>query len=249
MTAERIELPTKAEIAAMTDPAAVRGLIEAIEAVVTTIETRLEYSGINDDDWRGRAQGALIRHRNALRQLNRRAHDLRFIALRSPAQARLHGKKAKVTSKPANARPDDENDPLTNASLDQDHAIDLRTFTEVAQVDAKLADLDQRIAAVARDRDDEIATPSQKRDEGFLAATKSALAAMRNSRSVLQTHRNRILRGTAGTTLEGRLARQAHRSQLFIDAARDLLPAATFRALWDRVDRQEVEAAGTELAA
>ena len=246
MTAERIELPTKAEIAAMTDPAAVRNLIETVEAVVTTIETRLAYSGINDDDWRGRAQGALIRHRNALKQLGRRAHELRFPP---KSAARLHDKKAKAKAKLENVRPDDENDPLTNEALNADHTVNLSAITDLAQADAELAKLEPRIAAVARDRDDEIAMPSAKRDEGFLAATKSALGAMRNSRSVLQTHRNRILRGTAGTSLEAKLARQAHRERLFIDTARDLLPPATFTALWDRVDRLEIEAAGTELAA
>ncbi|WP_168072850.1 hypothetical protein [Caulobacter sp. SSI4214] len=245
--AERIELPTKAQIAALTDPAAIKALIEDIEGVVTTIETRLEYSGINDDDWRARAQGALIRHRTALRQLNRRAHDLRFIALRQPS--RPHGRKTKLTSKPANARPDSENDPLTNESLDQDHVIDLGNFTEVAEADAKLADLDRRIAAVSRDRDDEIATPSQKRDEGFLAATKSTLAAMRNNRSVLQTHRNRLVRGTVGETCADKMQRQERRERRFVDAARDLLPTATFQAIWDRVERQEVEIAGAKVTA
>lgn len=240
--AGRFELPTKAQISALTDPTAIKALIEDIDGVVATIETRLSYSGINDEDWRERAQGALIRHKRALSQLNRRLHEVRLNA-KFPTRSGAYKTKAKT--KVENIRPADDNDPLTNEVLERVYALDLKALVTVAQVEAQLAWVEPRILAVERDRTDEIALPSAKRDESFLAATKSTLSALRNARTRLQTHRNLLSRGDKETRLE----RQARRERQFVDAARDLLPAATFQAIWDRVERQEVEESATRVAA
>lgn len=243
---ERIEAPTKAQIAAMTDPAVVKRWIEDIEGVVTTIETRLSYSGINDDDWRERAQGALIWHRRALKQLNRRAHELR---LEAKFPTRPGAYKTKAKTKVENLRPAEDNDPLTNEALASVHALDLAALVTIAQADTELAWLDARITAVERDRNDEIAQPSQRRDEGFLAATKSTLSTLKKAQTAVLIQRRRLTKDERAADDAAKLAREDRLERRFIDAARDLLPAATFQALWDRVDRQEIEASGTEIAA
>lgn len=236
---ERIELPTKAQIAALTDPVTIKALIDDIEGIVTTIETRLSYSGINDDDWRERAQGALIWHRRALKQLSRRLHELR---LEAKFPTRPGAYKTKTKTKVENLRPAEDNDPLTNEALASVHALDLAALVTVAQADAELAWLDARIMAVERDRTDEIGQLSQRRDEGFLAATKATLSALKKAQAAALIHRRRLAKDARAVEDEAKLSRRERREQRFIDAARDMLPAATFQALWDRVDRQEIEA-------
>lgn len=246
MTAERLELPTKQQIAAITDPAAIKSLIDAVDGVIATIETRLSYSGINDDDWRARAQGALIRHRQALGQLNRRAHELR---LEAKFPTRPGAYKTKTKTKVENLRPVEDNDDLTNEALASVHALDLAALVTIAQTDTELAWLDARITAVERDRADEIAQPPARRDEGFLAATKATMSALKKAQAAALIHRRRLAKVESAVEDAAKLERQTRLERRFVDAARELLPPATFRTIWDRVDRQEIEAAGTEVAA
>lgn len=141
-------------------------------------------------------------------------------------------------------RPRGKNDPLTNAVLHTRLIVDPDEFPKMEDIEAQLDWLKPRIAVMATDRADELAQAPHRRDEHFLSMCGSKLAAMRNLEAALKGRR-RALRH-ALVEVENKISR-ARRERRFIDAARDLLPTATFQALWDRVDRHEIEAA--EIAA
>lgn len=211
---DRLELPTKAQIAAITDPAAVRSLLEAVENAVATIETRLSYSDISDRDWRRRAQGALIRHKTTKHQLARRLHILVLDGF---------GRRGRKSP-----RPKADNDPLTNQVLSEGVVIQADDMTE-AEINDALEWLFPRIAAVEQDRADELDLAAGKRDEKFLSAANAALKAMRGYQNTLLSRRGALSRAV-------READQARRERMFIDAVKKVLPEDTFKRLWSEVN-------------
>lgn len=235
---ERPPLPTKAEIAAITNPQALRDLLDDIERTTTSIETQLEFDGLGDDDWYARARGALIAHRITAKMATRRLHALQ--AAQRPAVGQ---KSAKPAAQP---RDPGENHPLTNEVLKAAPVLAVQGLMTREDVDAKLAWIVERINAVDADRASEVAMPPQERDEGFLTATKGALKTLKAIRVQLESRR-------AGFKHRAKDAdaaeRDARRERRFVDAARDLLPRETFLALWARVDREEIEASGVGRAA
>lgn len=226
--AERIELPTPAQIEAMTDLPSLRQLRDDVDQVVTHIETRIQHSVDDGTDWRTRALGALTKHRHVSKLLWAR---IKTLQRRQAAGA--------VKAAPM-ARAAADNSQLTNEVLANRPDIGVDAIQTVEAIDATLSWLGERIVAVENDRNDEIAVPSPERDEGFMAATNTLLKSMRAQRSALQIRRGQISR-------EARRAiaaeRDSRRERMFVDAAREILPKATFEAIWARVDRQMAEAA------
>lgn len=228
--APRIELPTKAQVGAISDAAALHGLRDDIERAVIDMETRLEFDSGDDPDWAARAKSALSLHRYTDRLLVRRIRELKQ---KAPQGQRL-------------PRPDADNDPLTNEVFAARPEIDPATLQTVEAVDEAITWIAARIIAVETDRNDEVALPAQERDEGFLAAASAAIKAMKGVRIALQTRRG-VLSRTAKALTQATTERR--REEMFIDAARELLPKAAYAALWARVDREVIAAAGLEVAA
>jgi hypothetical protein len=231
---ERIELPTAAQVEAITDLNALIALRDEVDLVVTRIETTLQNTQDDVDGWRHRAIGALTAHRHASKLLWARIKTLRRQSGPKPIKGVAH------------VRPAGDNDPLTNEVLARRPQIDPEGISTVVEIDRHVAWLAERIVAVENDRNDEIGFPSGQRDEGFLAATNTLIRAMKSLRSALQVRRGVISRAD-------RVAKTAEqnsgRERMFIDAARELLPRETYQAIWTRVERLEIEASGIERAA
>lgn len=210
-----IDLPTPAQINAITDIDALRGLCDDVERTVIQIETQLE-ADIGDDEWAKRASNALALFRYTERVLKRRLHKL---TRREPERRRFP------------LRPDEDSHPLTlraiaDAAVVEPDALEADGFDEAATL------LVDYINAVEADRADEISRAFGDRDEGFLARTKTALRSLKALRMRLQTRRAELAKAAKEAA---HAARNANRQQQFIDAAKTLLPPETYQAIWDRV--------------
>ena len=215
------ELPTPAQINALTDVQSLRDLCDDVERQVLQIETQLEFDAGRDEDWAMRAANALAAFRFTERALKRRL-----------------GKLTKPAELGGAIRPPEHISPLTREVLEAAPVIDIPALATVAEVDEKLAWLVERINAVCADRDDEVAQAAIDRDEGFIAAANTARRALSVIRLALQTRRGEISKAAKAAEQE---VRDRRREQMFIDAARELLPKEIYMRLWDRVDRIEFE--------
>jgi truncated hemoglobin YjbI len=72
---ERPPLPDREQIFAMSDVAALRTLEDDVNRVITKIEADLEF-GPGDEQWAGRARGALVAHRVTLGHVRKRIHAI-----------------------------------------------------------------------------------------------------------------------------------------------------------------------------
>lgn len=221
---ERVRLPTKSQIQAITSAQTLKDLRSDIERQIVLMETKLQYDTGADPDWQQRATTALSLHRFTDRLLVRRISE-------------IQGAVVKGSSLP---RRDSDNLVLTNEALDGVRQFNVNDITTVEEIDAGVAYLAERIIAVEADRNDEISLVPADRDEGFLATTGTLLKRMRHQRQELQTRRGVISRESR---LRERAGAEIRREVLFIDAAREMLPQATYQALWAQVDRLEAKSA------
>lgn len=210
-----IDLPTPAQINAITDVDALRGLCDDVERTVIQIETQLE-ADIGDDEWAKRASNALALFRFTDRVLKRRLHKLTH---REPERRRLP------------KRPDEDSHPLTLQAIENAEVVDPDAL-DAPDFDQATALLVECINAVEFDRADEIGRVPGDRDEGFLARTNGALRSLKALRMRLQTRRAELAKAAKQAA---QAERNANRQQQFIDAAKALLPPETYRAIWDRV--------------
>lgn len=224
MRDDRTPLPTKGQINAITDIAALEDMRDEIERVSTKIETDLQFL-VEDEDWAARARMALAIHRFTERLVARRIGALR----------RNMAADVKAKAK----RPAEDCDQLTPEVLGKRPVIHVRALTSTQEVDAQTTWLVARIDAVTLDREDEIGMGAGERDEAFLAATNSALRHMRDLRQQLQTRRGELSRAEKATAKALEAPAQETRERLFIDAAREVLDRSTYLAIWDRVDRMQ----------
>lgn len=214
-----IDLPTPAQITAISDVEALRGLSDDVERTIVQIEAQLEFD-IGDDEWAKRASNALALFRYTDRVLKRRLHKLTH---REPERRRVV------------RRPDEDNHPLTLQAIEDAAVVDPDAL-DAGEFDHASALLVECINAVEADRADEINRVAGDRDEGFLARTNGALRTLRALRMRLQTRRAKIAKAAKEAA---QAERNANRQQQFIDAAKALLPPETYRAIWDRVFVQE----------
>lgn len=216
------QVPSRAEIDAMTDVEAIQKLLDEVETSAHQIEAQLEFVD-RDDQWRNRACAALASHRTARRLL---AHRL----------ARLQGRKEIRNHQ----RSEGENLPLTNEIRVSRPAIDVNQITTVKEIDRRIDWLAAHINAVESDRMDEISRPSGRRDEAFLAWSGTVLREMRGVRQALQTKRGELSRAAkAAETAE----RESTRERLFIDVARECLSREAYQEIWAGVDARMVRLA------
>jgi hypothetical protein len=89
-------LPTKEQIEAISNVAALQALESDIDATLTKIETDLEFAP-GDDEWHARARGAYTAHSIALKRIRRHMAFLRHQA--SPKQVAEQNKFAKKERK------------------------------------------------------------------------------------------------------------------------------------------------------
>lgn len=213
---ERLRLPTRSQINALTDPEVLADLRDAVERVAVKITTDLQFSA--DEEWARRARGALAAHRHARTLLERRLAALR------------------AETPDANPRGRDDNDPLTNEVLDNRPHVDVAAISTVEAADEWIGWIRDRLDAVQRDREDEIGLPAAERDEAFMSATGSVLRRLRGLRQDVQNRRGELTRLDRQTAQR---ALQSSREQLFIDLCRETLDRETYRSLRARVDEIE----------
>jgi hypothetical protein len=223
MTRDREPLPTKDQIAAISDLAALQGLRDDIEARVVRMETDLEYRE-DDDDWVNRASAALAIHKFTIRLIDRR-------------MAQVRGERVRPRHQRAVRSPEDTH-PLTRAVIQKRPDIAVNALTSVEEVDHQMAWLVERIEAVTYDREDEITLRAIDRDEGFMAASGNALRQMKGIRQLLQNRRGELSRAAKKAEIK---IRDDSRPQLFVDMAREVLDRDTFLAIWERVDRIQAQ--------
>jgi hypothetical protein len=219
---EREPLPSREQIQAITDRAALEALRDEVDRRVAKIETDLDFLD-GDDDWERRARNALALHRYTSGIINR---QLRRISPESPFRA-LAGVKT-VTRERTDCHE------LSWELLDAD-PIDVEALTSPAAVAAALHRLNQQVAALEADRADEIARfEPAARDEGWLAEANAALQNAKQAR-----HRLVLREGEFRRAEKQALQREraSDRAQVFIDCARETLPQDVYLMLWDRVDR------------
>lgn len=211
-----IDLPTVAQINAISDVAALQGIRDDVERTVIQIETQLEHD-VGDDDWAKRAANALALFRYTERVLKRRIHKLKD---RAPEH------------RPAVRRPEEDTHPLTLRALQGPPLANADGLATLAEVEAAAAELVSMINAVEADRADEIDRQTVTRDEGFITRTNGALRSLKALRVQLQTRRSELLKAAR---VAANAERNANRLQRFVDVSREMLPPATYQAIWDRV--------------
>lgn len=215
-----IDLPTPAQINAITDVDALRAIRDDVERTVVQIETQLEHD-VGDDDWAMRAANALALFRYTDRVLGRRIHKLTDRAPEHRGVSR---------------RADEDIHPLTLRALQGPAAVDADRLGSIAEVEAAVADLVETINAVEADRADEIDRRAVDRDEGFITRTNGALRSLKALRVRLQTRRSELTKAARDAA---HAERNANRQQRFIDVAREVLPQETFQRIWNQVFAEE----------
>lgn len=215
-----VELPTRDQIRDLTSLHVINDLRAHIERQIVIMETKLEFDQGVDLDWQRRASNALAFHRYTDRLLARRHGELR-------------GAKSKAGPTP---RDKDDNHPLTNEAMDGVWKFSASEIGSVEEIDRAISYIAERIMAVEEDRNDEISMPAKDRDEGFMATTGSLLRRLRGQRQELHIRRGALTREAKA---KARTVDEGSREQLFIDAAREILPRETFLAIWTQVDRLE----------
>ena len=211
-----IDLPTVAQINAISDVAALQGIRDDVERTVIQIETQLEHD-VGDDDWAKRAANALALFRYTERVLERRIYKLRNRA---------------AEHRPAVRRPEEDTHPLTLRALQGPPLDNADGLASLAEVETAAAELVSMINAVEADRADEIDRAAVTRDEGFITRTNGALRSLKALRVQLQTRRSELLKAAR---VAANAERNANRLQRFVDVAREMLPPPTYQAIWDRV--------------
>lgn len=214
------QVPTAAQINALTDVPSLRGLCDEVERRVLQIEAQLEYD-IGDDDWAKRASSALALFRYTERVAKRRLYKLTH---REPERRRTA------------QRALEDIHPLTQRAIAAPTIVDVAGLETIEAVDDAMTEVVEMLTAVEIDRGDEIAMLAADRDEGFLARSNATLRTLRASRVALQHRRTTLARQAKEAATA---ARNANRQQRFIDAAKALLPSETYQSLWDRVFAEE----------
>lgn len=217
-----IDLPTAAQIKAITDVPALRDIGDEIERTILQIEAQLEFD-TGDDEWAKRAANALALFRYTDRLLKRRLHAL---TRQEPERRRI------------SIRPDEDSHPLTHQAFAHPIKLDTARINSLAEVEAVGADLIDSINAVEADRADEIARVAVDRDEGFISRANGVLRALKAARSQLQDRRSQLARVAKEAA---QADRNANRQQRFIDAAKAMLPSETYQALWAQALAEDAE--------
>lgn len=220
---ERIKnerLPDKDEINEMTDVQELTDLADEIERSIVRIEADLDFRE-GTDEWEGRAIGALSFRRYAKKLIEKRV--------------------AKLTSKKADQNERNEREECLQETWNAlegglDNEGDVAETEE--EIDSAMSRLTVGIDSVNYDRAEEASKPPPKQDLKWMFEANATVKRLKAVRHSLSLKRAAITRAAK----EGvRLVLDAKKERLFIEACRDILPAETYRMLWDRVDRQFLE--------
>lgn len=221
---DRERLPTKEQINCIDDVQALRDIQDEIEKRMSRISTDLEFRN-GTDEWEGRAISALAFHRYLSGAVNKR---IKALGQGEPTH--------KADDAPQRIREDCSD--LTWRLMDGefDHLAEAKD----EELDSAIQTLQEALDEAERDRADEIGRPVPKQDQAWLAESKIALRDGRAIRHQLTLRKAAIARSEKEAA---RLALEATRERIFIQACRDVLPKQTYQLLWDRVDRVMMEEA------
>lgn len=207
------QLPTGAQIRAITDAAALEALRDEIELAATRIEADLDFREGTGPDWESRALSALAHHRNAARMIGRRLE-----ALEEP-----------IKPKAPTTRSRDECSQLALELLEGGFGLNAAEIRTEADADRVLGELLSRRDALELDRADEVSLPLEDRDVTWLARAKVALRRAGEWRQRLQVLKSDLREASRMAAHDERSNRQ---QQVFVDVARDHLSADQYAELW-----------------
>lgn len=210
------DLPNRAQIGAIADVDALRGLQEAVTDDIIRIETDLEHRP-GDDDWALRAAGALGHHRKVRHWLVARIKELE-------------------RQGPRLRRERDECDALALELTEGRFSIDTRGLKTAEAAEAMLADLRVRLDALEGDREDELhEVAPDDRDQAFISLANRKLKFYRAQIPVIERVRGELERRERRA--HG-LAIEQTRDRTFIRLARETLDKAVWDHLWYLVDQE-----------
>lgn len=197
---------------------------EQVALNIAQIETDLEFRD-GDQDWLNRAKNALAINRYLSRVIARRLGEL------TPSKP--------VTEEPV--RPADFIHPLTRIALQ--HArppvpSEFGGLISTASIDAELEQVIEALNAVQADRTDEISLPARDRDVAFITQCNQAITALKARRVGLKERRSELLKAEKRAT---QVQTDRTDERAFVDVARDILPGATYRQIWDEVRRRRAD--------
>lgn len=216
---QRDRLPSKAQINAISDIESLENLKEDIERRIVRIETDLDFRDATEE-WEGRAISALSVHRYTAKAIEKRINGLRKSSGKiSMTQERV-----------------DCHD-LTWEIIDS--VYDNLNPETVSEIDEVIEAIDSAMDALEADKADEMTKAEPFRDLVWIAKASSAAKRVKGVRHNLMTKKNLINKAMKE---KERLAREEVRERMFIDACREMLSKETYAALWDRVDRQLINA-------
>lgn len=220
------ELPTREQINAVADKAALEDIRDDLDRAVAQIETQLEF-GDGDDEWAHRARSALAFHKYTRGLIERRLMELRQ-AKKGAAFPADHGRARKR-----------ETMSEMSAALMANPRLIIPEGSTIDEIAAFLDLMDLRRKALKADRDDEISFNSPAmRDEEWIRKANEALAQSASERTRIHGLWGALKREAKQSALK---VFEERRERAFIDSARAVLPSETYRAIWDRVDRMEAE--------
>lgn len=134
---ERKPLPSKEQIMAIADIPSLEAMQEEVSRIIAKIEVDLEYE-VGDDEWDGRARGALAAHRICLGTIGRRLGQLRGKKGSSPTDAEVltakaaklaaHADKQRAHADAMRAAKENKHAKLLMARLDFIERISLQSF-------------------------------------------------------------------------------------------------------------------------
>lgn len=224
------ELPTREQVELITDKKALEDIRDDIEMAIARIQTDLEYSD-RSDEWYERASNALVLHRYVKGLVERRIAELRKKE-RTSSGANWTPKTVSRTRKTVY--------PLAKECISGPYP-DPAELNAIPDLESAIQFLDTLRNALKTERAEEIDTfPPQERDESWVRSANDALA---KTAAIRLTLNNKAASIRQSEKRAIRDARDADRQQAFIDSAREILPKTIYQAIWDRVDRLQLEGA------
>lgn len=203
----RFDIPTKEQIAAITDVASLEGIADEVSDHIEKLEVDLEFR--IDDEWAARARNVLSLFRTCRRQLLRQI-------------ARLQTKRARV-------REEHETSDLAWELIEEVDGYFVDTLTTAAEIESARDWLVERIDALKTDRDEELAKfPPGERDEEWLVIANATLRRAGDKRQRTQDR--------YGVVRKAETFARAHTAErAFIELAKERMPADEFQAMWDEI--------------
>jgi len=212
---DRRRLPSKADINAITSVEELQDLLDHIDFEATKIETALEHSSNDSQDWEARAISALVIHR-----VTRKAVAQRLAAVAPPVVEESDPPIPRVVH------------PRVAQFIEVFDKFDVQALTTVEAVERALEWLREETAELRNEIDDEKGLAVEVRDTDWLRRASGVLAKANALRNSLQQKAGEIRRQERAAEFE---ARDRSAERLFIKAVKRRLDEDVYAAIWEEV--------------